>query len=236
MTSKYGRPGCLMALLTGAAIGLAGCSSSSAPPAAGSPTVASLPTSTSVGTSSGHTGGSTTTTPPTDNATALVDEWATCMRSHGDPEQADPTIDANKDININWNPAITGGIFGTNKGGQGNSGPGQYCRTYLTAAQTALGGNRQPTGSDQATLVKFSDCMRANGVTDFPDPINGTLSFNLGAGGDLNPNNPTFQHASKLCAQKTGAHVPGAGGPPPPGTIRLEGAGPLPNAGAGANG
>ena len=236
MTTKYRRPRGLVAILAGAATGLAGCSGSSAPPAASSPAVASLPSSTNAGPSSGHSGGSTTTTPVTDNATALVDEWATCMRSHGDPDQADPTIDANKDININWNPAITGGIFGTNKGGQGNSGPGQYCRTYLSEAQTALGGNRQPTGSDQATLVKFSDCMRANGVTDFPDPINGTLSFNLGAGGDLNPSNPTFQHVSKLCAQKTGAHVPEAGGPPPPGTIRLDGAGPLPNAGASASG
>lgn len=236
MTNEHERPRRLVALLAGAAIGLAGCSGSSAPPAASSPTVASLPTSTRAVVGSGNSGGSTTTTPPADNATALVDEWATCMRGHGDPEQADPTIDANKDIDISWNPAITGGIFGTNKGGQGNSGPGQYCRTYLSEAQTALGGNEQPNGSDQATLVKFSACMRANGVADFPDPVNGTLSFNLGASGDLNPSNPAFQHVSKLCAQKTGAHVPGDGGPPPPGVIRLDGAGPLPNAGAGGNG
>jgi hypothetical protein len=26
------------------------------------------------------------------NPTRLVDEWATCMRSHGDPNQVDPTI------------------------------------------------------------------------------------------------------------------------------------------------
>lgn len=165
MTTKYRRPGCLVTLPAGAAIGLEACSGSSAPPAASPPTVASLPSSTSAGPSSGQSGVSSTTTPLTDNATALVDEWATCMRNHGDPDQADPTIDANKDININWNPAI-----------------------------------------------------------------------NLGAGGDLNPSNPTFQHVSKFCARNTGAHVPGAGGPPEPGTIRLEGAGPLPNAGAGANG
>jgi hypothetical protein len=81
---------------------------------------------------------------------------------------------------------------------------------------------------DQVTLEKYSECMRANGIPDFPNPINGTLSFNIGAGGDLNPNNPTFQHTSRLCVQRTGAHVPGGGGPPPPGTIRLTGAGPLP--------
>jgi len=169
-----------------------------------------------------------TTTLANGDPARLVDEWATCMRSHGDPDQADPTVDANKDIDIDWNPAITGGIFETNKGGQGNSGPGQYCRACLDAAQKASGGDQQPSGAEQVTLEKYSECMRSIGIPDFPDPTNGALSFNIGAGGDLNPNNSTFQHASRLCVQRTGAHVPGVGGPPPPGTIRLDGAGPLP--------
>ena len=173
---------------------------------------------------------------PKGNPTQLLDEWAACMRSHGDPNQADPTIDVNNNIDVNWNPAITGGIYGTNKGGQGNAGPGQYCRAYLSAVQSALGGNRQPSSSDQATLLKYADCMRVNGISDFPDPVNGTLSFNLGASGDLNPDNLVFQTASKLCAQRTGAHVPTAGGTPPPGVIKIDGAGPLPNAGASVNG
>jgi hypothetical protein len=240
MTTTNRRSGGLAALLTAAAIGLAACSGSSSALASegtSSPTVASLPTSTSRGTSSGTGGGGTTTTTlQNGDPTRLLDGWADCMRSHGDPGQADPTIDANKDIDIEWNPAITGGIFGTNKGGQGNSGPGQYCRAYLDAAQKALGGDHQPSGADQATLEKYSECMRANGIPDFPDPINGTLSFNLGAGGDLNPNNPTFRNTSKLCARKTGAHVPTADGPPPPGTIRIVGASPPGAAGASANG
>jgi hypothetical protein len=211
-------------LVAAAAVALAACSGPS------SAQVASL------GKRSGSGTGGTTATQPAGNPTQLLDEWAACMRSHGDPNQADPSVDANKDIEINWDPAITGGIDGTKKGGQGNSGPGQYCRAYLTAAQTALGGNRQPPHSDPATLERFSECMRANGISDFPDPTNGTLSFNVGAGGDLSPTNPTFQNASKLCAQKTGARVPGTGGTLPPGWIKLDGAGPLPNAAAGASG
>jgi hypothetical protein len=182
----------------------------------------------SLGTSVTNRNAGTTTTLPTGNPTVILDEWAACMRSHGDPNQADPTVDANKDIDITWNPAVTGGYNGTYKGGQGNDGPGQYCRTYLNAAQSALGGNRQPPPPSAATLEKLSQCMRANGVPDFPDSTNGTLVFNVGAGGDLNPNSPTFQNAAKVCEQRTGAHLPGMGGPPPPGTIRLNGAGPLP--------
>ena len=210
------RWGGLAVLVTGAAIALAACGSGPS-----SPLVASLGKN-----SQGR--GATTTTQPHGNPTRLLDQWAACMRRHGEPGQADPTVDVNQDINITWDPAITGGFNGTNKGGQGNSGPGQYCRSYLNAAQMALGGNRSQPPSDQATLLKFAECLRANGITDFPDPVNDTLSFNIGAGGDLNPNNPSFQHATRLCDQRTGAHMPGGGGPPPPGTIKLNGAGPPP--------
>jgi hypothetical protein len=204
-------------LLTAFALALAACGGGPR-----SPHVARL------GTNATNGSGSTTTTLPTSNPTQLVDDWAACMRRHGDPNQADPTVDANNDIDINWNPAVTGGIYGTYKGGQGNSGPGQYCRSYLAAAQTALGGNQQPPQSDPATVEKFSQCMRANGIPDFPDPVNGNLVFNLGASGDLNPKNPTFQRVSKLCSQKTGAQLPGSGGTTPPGVIKIDGAGPLP--------
>jgi hypothetical protein len=168
---------------------------------------------------------STATRPSKDPAVLLV-EWARCMRSHGDPTQADPTITANKLIDIPWNPAIPGGYNGTNKGGQGNSGPGQYCRTYLAAAQTALQGGRTPKPPDPAALVNFSKCMRANGVPDFPDPnANGNLVL---AGGPVTyANNPTFQNASKACTQKTGVRLPSPSSPPP-GTITLSGAGALP--------
>lgn len=203
-------------IVAAGAVALAACGGPSAP------RVASL---------GGHgNGGSarTTTTLPEGDPTQLVNEWATCMRSHGDSAQADPIIDSNRDIDIAWNAATPGGPFGTNKGGQGNDGPGQYCRSYLNAAQTALGGNRQgQAGQSQATLERFSRCMRANGIADFPDPVNDSLSFNLGATGDLNPNNAVFQSASKLCAQRTGAQLPGLGGtPPPPGVVKLNGQSP----------
>jgi len=154
------------------------------------------------------------------------------MRRHGDADQPDPTIDANGVIHITWNPAIPGGYNGTNPGGQGASGPGKYCRNDLSEAQTALqGGQSQPTAS-QAQLVQFAECMRANGIPDYPDPVNGNLSINLGAGGDLNPNNPTFHNTTKLCVQKTGVHGPGVGSPLP-GTIEINGASP-PGAASGA--
>jgi hypothetical protein len=169
-----------------------------------------------------------TTTAPTGssssdgNANQLLVGWASCMRSHGDSNQADPVVTANKVIDINWNgPGTPGGPWGTEKGGHGNTGPGQYCRTYLQDAVVALQSGRAPRHPRSAELLKYSECMRANGFPDFPDPSgNGSLSLNVGSA--MSPSNPVFQKTSRLCAQKTGVQAFGSG-PPPPGTIELNG-------------
>ncbi len=220
-TTRGRRSAWLAVLAAAAAIGLAACGGGS-----GSPHVASLGTSTTVGNTSGSSGkreSSSTAPPSSSNPTQLLDGWAACMRAHGDPGQADPTIDANKVIHLTWNDLIPGGIYGTNKGGQGNAGPGQYCRTYIDEAESDLQGSQHLQQPSQAQLLKFSQCMRANGVPDFPDPAGGNLTINVAGSGDLNPANPIFQNASKLCAQKNG--VPGfaGGGSPQPGSVQFNG-------------
>ena len=219
----YGRCGGLAAIIVIAAIGLTACGSSS------TPHVASLPTSSNPASGATPDSPSTTATgthhrrsgPVTGNATALLVKWASCMNTHGDPNQAAPTIDANDVIHLTWNDATRGGIYGTNKGGQGNTGPGQYCRTYIDQAINDLQGSQHLQSPSQAQLVRFSRCMRANGIADFPDPSNGGMAFNRA--GDLNPTNPAFQKASTLCAKQTG--VPGfaTGGSPPPGAVVFNG-------------
>ena len=89
------RRGALAVLVAAGALVLAACSSGSS-----TPQVASLGTSTDPGTSSGTSGGSSPATQPASGPTRLVDEWADCERSHGDPNQADPTIDASGVIYI----------------------------------------------------------------------------------------------------------------------------------------
>src|SRR5262249_7573365 len=197
MTKAYQRSGGLAALAAVAAIGLAACGCSS------SPHVASLSNS------NGNGRGSTTTTLPKGNPTQLLHEWALCMRSHGDPNQVDPTIDANKVIHTTYAAGVTGnGPVGL---GKGSNDP---CSAYLTAASTALRGGKPLPKPDPVKLEKFSRCMRAHGVPDFPDPSGSGLSIRSSPGSDLNPHNPTFQNASKLCAKKYG--LPGLGGGTPP--------------------
>ena len=203
MKKTYRRWGGITVLVTAAALVLSACAGGS-----NSPRVASLSTTASVGTSRSTGGGSVTIPPTAGNPTRLLDKWAACMRAHGDPSQADPTIDSSKVIHLTWNN-LPGGIYGTNQGGQGNAGPGQYCRTYIDTAETDLQGAQDQQQPSQVQSVKFSQCMRATGVPDFPDPSpDGTLHFSVG--GDLNPSNPVFQNASDLCAKKNG--VPGLAG------------------------
>lgn len=214
MAKAYRQMGGLAAAAAAAAIGLAACGGSS------SPHVASLSGSNGSGT------GSTTTTLPKGNPTQLLDEWASCMRSHGDPGQVDPTVDANGVIHITF-PAGNGPVA---LGGPDNKN--NPCSAYLTAASTALRGGKPLQKPDPAKLEKFAQCMRSHGIPDFPDPSGGGLSIQIHPGSDLNPNNPTFKNASQLCAKKTG--VPGMGGTPPRGAIQASGGGPPPgSAGAG---
>lgn len=254
----YRRAGGPAVIAAAAALGLAACGGSGSPQVArlsesgshggGAAAIIEAPGNTTPATRRTDSGTPTTspakgsgtvdptaTTTPKGDPTQLLDEWAACMRAHGDPDQVDPTIDANKDIEITISPSIQGGYSGYSVQ-YGSGGPGVYCRSYLTAAQTALGGtpNAKP---DPAKLLKFSECMRANGFPNFPDPSGGG-GLVVPIGGELTPNNPAFKSASKLCAQKTGARVLG-GGPPPPGTIKVNslGAGSAPgSSGAVADG
>jgi len=67
---------------------------------------------------------------------------------------------------------ISAGCGGTrSSGGTSTAGPAGTTRTASstdTASSTGTGGNKNLTARDKA--VKFTECMRENGVGDFPDP------------------------------------------------------------------
>lgn len=225
----------LSAVVAGTILLTAACGSG-----ASSPHVASLGTGSGNGSGnpagSGNGSGNPVTAAPKGNPTQLLDEWAACMRRHSDPTQADPTIDANKVIHITMPSGFPGGLFGQNGHG---TGPGLHCASYLTAAQTALqAGYSAPKAPSQAELVKYAECMRANGIADFPDPVNGSLQLNHAKADEWT--SPAFQKAVKVCAQQTGVHLSGPGGTPPPGTIEsnvgILALSPGGNSGPGANG
>jgi hypothetical protein len=145
----------------------------------------------------------------------LLDQWADCMRSHGDPDQVDPTVDTTKVIQITLGAGYAGGLRGV-------SGA---CGAYLSAAETALGGGTPPAASSEATALKFAQCMRANEVPDYPDPTGNGQVIRSTSESDLNPAAPTFQAAATLCTKKTGFVSKFSTGAPQPGSINVNMAG-----------
>jgi hypothetical protein len=139
------------------------------------------------GTGAGRAGGSA-------KNSALA--YSRCMRSHGITSFPDP------------NPQ--GGL--TLNGGQGtgiNPRSPQFkaanhaCRSLLPppAAQSA---------ADRTANLKFARCMRAHGISDFPDPnAQGALQIQAKPGGDLDPNNPQFKAANRACQHYQTGRGPG---------------------------
>ena len=75
--------------------------------------------------------------------------------------------------------------------------------TTTTAASAANQGMPTLTPAQRAAQLAYAECMRAHGVSDFPDPDSqGRIRIHGGQGSDLNPDNPTFKNAQKACQSK----------------------------------
>jgi len=232
MSRTCRRPGALAVLVAAAVLALAACSGSGSGP----PQVASLGTGSSPGTSTSADPG-TSTSPGSSsgstsakiagNVTPLLNEWAACERSHGDPDQSDPTVSAAGVIYIqvplNAQPA---GDLHERTG---------TCSEYVAQAANELkAANPVAPPPDQSELLKYVACMRANGFPNYPYPDGDQTTFN---GTGIDPNSPAVVRAGDLCGKKIGAPTWWINGTPEPGDIEVTTAGvhyPLPSDGAGS--
>ncbi|GIE96619.1 hypothetical protein [Paractinoplanes rishiriensis] len=51
----------------------------------------------------------------------------------------------------------------------------------------------------ESQAMKYSQCMRDNGVPSFPDPVDGRLQIQIRKGSDLDPDSEAFQKAQETC-------------------------------------
>ena len=113
-------------------------------------------------------------------------KYAQCMRSHGVADFPDPS--SNGTILV---------------GGTVSQSP-QYPAADETCHKLLPNGG-VPTAAQQAQgiaqLLKFSVCMRAHGISDYPDPTSNGIQIPIRKGmpSDLDPNNPRLQSAEKAC-------------------------------------
>ncbi len=211
------RCGGLALVLATAAIGLTACSGGSPD----SPHVATLETTTT--TQGSHGGARTKTAPKGGNATQLMDEWATCMRVNGDPNQTDPTIDQYGVINITIPQGVTDNSISSEA--HGSTGP---CSQYELAAENVLrAANPVAPPPTQAQLMQYYDCMRTHGVPNFPNPgANGESNFRAAG---VDPNSASFVTADKICSHQINAPAWWSAGTGPPGDVSVSSAGIGPN-------
>lgn len=75
----------------------------------------------------------------------------------------------------------------------------------------ACGSSKHPAKRGGTSQLAFSECMRAHGLTTFPDPSSGG-GINIGGTG-LNPLAPAFRAAQATCDKLLPGGGPGGGAP-----------------------
>lgn len=132
--------------------------------------------------------------------------FSQCMRTHGEPNFPDPNSQGAVQLN-----------------GVDPRSP-QFESAQKACAKFSPNRGKPPSPAQQqaalAQALKFSECMRAHGIKDFPDPQTKgggiRISIRSGSGSDLNPQNPQFQKAQQACQSllpnKLGSGVPRAKG------------------------
>jgi hypothetical protein len=122
-------------------------------------------------------------------------QYAACMRKNGVPNFPDPSRSGAISI---------GPSSGIDPRSPKFQAAQAKCRKLLPN-----GGQPSPAqiAKAQQGALDFSKCMRAHGMTDFPDPTfstGGGIAMKIQAKGGLNPNNPTFRAAQQACQGRLG--------------------------------
>jgi hypothetical protein len=126
-------------------------------------------------------------------------QFASCVRSHGVPNFPDPKSNESGDMRIQVSPG--------NARVNGVSVNGPAFQAAMKACQSKLpnGGKPPPLSANRRNaMLKFSQCMRAHGVTNFPDPTfsgNG-IRLELSKQSGIDPNSPTFKAAQNACGSR----------------------------------
>ncbi len=74
------------------------------------------------------------------------------------------------------------------------------CGSSAPAATGSGGDANNSTAANHEKAVKFAECMRSNGVSEFPDPdASGQFAYGIKAGSPLDPSSAAWQTAIGAC-------------------------------------
>ncbi|MBO0815846.1 MAG: hypothetical protein J2P30_11995 [Actinobacteria bacterium] len=121
--------------------------------------------------------------------------FSRCMRAHGITAFPDPNAQGGTTLNA-------GPGTGINPNSPQFQAANSACKSLLPAGAAV-------SPAQRAQMLRYAQCMRAHGISDFPDPDNqGHLAIKSQPGDDLDPHNPRYQAADKACRH----YQPGRGG------------------------
>jgi hypothetical protein len=81
-----------------------------------------------------------------------------------------------------------------------SSGPAKPGVATINAAASTGASSTPPAAAATPDAMKYAQCMRAHGVADFPDPVDGGFHINnTTPGSDLDPSSPRFVAADSAC-------------------------------------
>ena len=124
--------------------------------------------------------------------------FSQCMRAHGISAFPDPNSQGG--IDLGSGPGGTG----INPKSPQFKAANRACRSLLPTH--TLSPAQQAEAKAQG--LRYSQCMRAHGISDFPDPNSqGAIQIQANAGSGLDPHNPRFQAANRACQHD----LPGGG-------------------------
>lgn len=119
--------------------------------------------------------------------------YAQCMRAHGLPDFPDPVLTSHS---LSFNPTA-------------DSHSPQYSSANDDCKHLLPDNGGPPTAAQLAALtqrmLKYTNCMRAHGVPNFPDPT--VSANNIGFRIDIDKNSPQLHHAQSACR----SDLPGGG-------------------------
>jgi hypothetical protein len=116
-------------------------------------------------------------------------KFATCMRANGVPNFPDTAVsDTGGRVEFKAPPGVdtTSAPFKSAM---------QACRKDLPGGGSGSGSS---SGSNTQQVIKFANCMRANGVPNFPEP-NAQGAEVITGGGGVTPTSPQYKSAMQTC-------------------------------------
>jgi hypothetical protein len=127
------------------------------------------------------------------------------MRAHGVPNFPDPS--ASGTGGINDKRAVVSALEAVSKA-QGDAAQ-NHCAHLLPAGGLSGRATQPVTVQDQQYYLNAVACMRAHGITNFPDPVfsGGGVSFSIGSSG-IDTNSPQYTQANQICRKLIPAGLP----------------------------